>query len=319
MSRICFVAAAVSVGVIVAGARVGLAQDYPSKPIRILTTTAGGGNDVATRQIAQAISGPLGQPVIVENRTSFLATEAASKAPPDGYTLLVNGGSTWLTPLLQKAPFDVARDFSPISLLLREVNVFVVHPSVPAKSIKELIALAKAKPGQLNYSSASIGGASHLGAELFKSMADVNIVHVPYKGNAATITALISGEVQLGIIDAGVAAMHSKSGKLRALAVTSAMPSVLAPELPAVAAGGLPGYELVGSAGMWAPVKTPMAIIDRLNQEIVRFLRQPDVKERFLKTSVEVVGSSPEEFAAFIKSDMARMGKVIKDAGIKAD
>jgi tripartite-type tricarboxylate transporter receptor subunit TctC len=187
------------------------------------------------------------------------------------------------------------------------------------KSVKELIALAKAKPGVLNYSSSGTGGSTHLAQELFKAMAGVNIVHVPYKGTAATITALVSGEVQLTINDAGLVAPHAKSGKLRALAVTSAMPSALAPGLLTVAASGLPGYEWVGTTGMWAPVKTPGAIIDRLNQEIVRLLNGADVKQRFFNAGAEVVASSPEQFAAVIKSDIVRMGKVIKDAGIKVD
>ena len=194
-----------------------------------------------------------------------------------------------------------------------------MHPSLPVKSVKELIALAKARPGALNYSSASTGSSTHLAGELFKFMAGVNIVHVAYKGTAPQISALISGEVQLTIVEEGSVEPHVKSGRLRALAVTSAEPSALAPGLPTVAASGLPGYEATGMIGIWAPAKTPGAIINRLNQEILRFLNLPEVKERFLNGGEEIVGSSPEQLAATIKSDGAKWGKVIKEAGIRAD
>lgn len=315
-----FVAGMLSVGLMMLGAGVVFGQDYPNKTIRIVTATAGGGSDFTARIIAQGISGPLGQPVVVDNRTVLLAGEHVSKAPPDGYTLTVMGGSSLILPLLQKkATYDAVRDFAPISLLVRTVNLVAVHPSLPVKSVKELIALAKARPGALNYSSSTVGASSHLGAELFKSMAGVNIVHVPYKGTGASITALISGEVQLTINDVGFIAPHVKSGRLRALAVTSDQPSVLAPGLPTVAASGVPGYELTGWTGMAAPAKTPGAIINRLHQEIVRVLNQPDVKEKYFNTGVETVGSSPEQFAAAMKSEVTQWSKVIKDAGIKVD
>ena len=307
-----------SAGLLAPAAGVVSGQDYPSRLIRIVTSGAGGGSDFASRQIAQGITGPLGQPVIVENRPAPQAAEAASRAAGDGYTLLVAGGSLWITPLLQKTPWDV-RDFLPLSQVSREINIVAVHPSVPVKSIKELIVLAKARPGELNYSSAAIGSSQQLGAELFKSMAGVNIVGISYKSSSAVITALISGEVQLTINDAGLLAPHVKSGKLRALAATSAEPSPMAPGLPTVAASGLPGYELVSMTGILAPAKTPGAVITRLNQEIVRVLNRADVKERFLSIGQEIVGSTPEQFAATIKSDIAKIGKVIKDAGIKVD
>jgi tripartite-type tricarboxylate transporter receptor subunit TctC len=214
--------------------------------------------------------------------------------------------------------YDAVSDFSPISLIAREVSVVAVHPSVPVKSIKELIALAKARPGQLTFSSATPGGASHLAGELFKHMAGINIVWVPYKGNAPAIAALLSGEVQLTIIDAGQMAPHVKVGKLRALAVTSSEPSALVPGLPTVSASGLPGYEAIGMTGLWAPVKTPGAIITRLNQEIVRVLKLPEVKEQLTNAGEEIVGSSPEQFASTIKSDIAKWGNLIKSIGIKA-
>ena len=296
------------------------AQDYPSKPIRLVTSAAGGGSDLIARLIIPAISVPMGQSVVVDNRGgSVLAPEVASKSAPDGYTLLVNGGSVWAIPLLQKAPYDPIKDFSPISLLAREASVVVVHPSLPVKSIKELIALAKARPGELNYSSAATGSSGHLAGELFKSMAGVKILWVPYKGQPQAITALISGEVQMTIYNVGSVAPHVKSGKLKALAVTSADPSALVPDLPTVSASGVPGYEAVGMTGIWAPAKTSGSIIDRLNLELVRFLNMKDVKDRFLNAGVEAVGTTPEQFAIAIKSDIVRMAKTIKDAGIKVE
>ena len=301
------------------GAGVTSAQDYPSKTIRIIAGTAGGGSDLAARVIAQGISGPLGQPVIVDNRgAAVVAAEAGSKAPPDGYTLLVAGSGIWLFPLLQKAPYDVVRDFSPLSLISREVNIVAVHPSLPVKSVGELIALAKARPGQLNFSGTA-SGTIFLAGALFRSMAGVNIVNVPYKGTTPALTALLNGEVQLTILDTGLLATHVKSGKLRALAVTSATPSALTPGLPTVSASGLPGYEWIGMTLIFAPAETPAAIISRLNSEIVRALNMAEAKERLLNFGSEVIASSPGQLAAAMKSDMVKMEKVIKDSGIRID
>ena len=294
-------------------------QAFPTKPIRILTTAPGGGNDLLARLVASGIAGPLGQPAVVENRTIVQAIDVVSNAPPDGHTMLVSGGSLWITPLLQKTSYDALRDFSPISMLSRQVLVLVVHPSVPAKSVKELIAYAKAHPGELNYGSGPSGGSSHLAPELFKSLAGVNIVRVPYKGSAPALTALLSGEVDVAISDINNVAPYVKSGRARALAVTSAEPVASAPGLPTMAAAGVPGYESIAVAGAWAPAKTPAAIITRLNQEIVRAFNTSAVKERVASAGEEVVASSPEQFAAFVKADVARMGKLFKDAGIKLD
>ena len=295
-------------------------QTYPSKVIHIVTGTVGGNSDFTARQIAQGITGPLGQPVVVDNRGSgVLPMEAAFKTAPDGYTLLLNGASIWILPFFQKTAYDPVKDFSPISLVSRDFNLLVVHPSVPAKSVKELIALAKARPGELNYASTTIAGPQYLGLELFKSMAGVNIVNVPYKGIAFAITGLISGEVQVLLVDPSLAMPHVKTGKLRALAVTGAQPTALVPGLPTVAGSGLPGYEVTGMTGIFAPAKTPEAIINRLNQEIVRFLNRTETKELFLNAGVEIVANSPDEFAAIIKSDTARTGKLLKDAGIKVE
>ena len=294
-------------------------QAYPNKPVRIVTAAAGGGSDFIAREISQGISGPLGQQIIVDNRgTGVLAAEVASKAPPDGYTLLVSGGSLWITPLFRKTPYDPVRDYSPISLIVREVNVLAVHPTLPAKSIKELIALAKARPGALNYSSNGVGSTTHLATELFKAMAGVNMVHVAYQGSAPAIVALISGEAQLIIMDAGLVMPHVASGRLRALAATSLEPSALAPGLPTVAAA-VPGYESIGYTALFASGKPPKAIIDRLNQEVVRFLSRADLKERFLKSGIEIVGSSPEQLLAAMELDTRQLSKLIKDIGLRIE
>jgi tripartite-type tricarboxylate transporter receptor subunit TctC len=221
-------------------------------------------------------------------------------------------------PLLQKAPYNV-NDLTPISLISREANVLTVHPSVPVKSVQELVALAKAKPGQLNYGAGVVGGPQHLASELFKSLAGIDIVRVSYKGTAPALAAQIAGEVQMSFADAGAVMPHVKGGKLRALAVSSPEPSALAPGLPTVAASGVPGYEIVGMTVIMAPAKTPANIITRLNQEVVRVLNQAEVKDRFLKGGSEVVATSAEQLAAIMKADIGRMSKVIKDAGIKVE
>jgi tripartite-type tricarboxylate transporter receptor subunit TctC len=247
----------------------------------------------------------------------LIVGEQGAKAPPDGYTLTVQGASLWIGPLMQKNPWDVERDFAPISLLTREVFVFAVHPSVPAKSIKEVIALAKAKPGQLDYGTGSPGSPGQLGMELFKTMAGVNLVRVSFKGTSPAVTGMISGDVHVAVADVALVMPHHKSGKLRALAVTSLDASLLAPGLPTVASAGLAGYELEGGTGIWVPFKTPSAIVTRLNREIVRVLNTPDAKEKFLSVQAEVVASSAEQLAARIRSDIVKWGKVINDAGIK--
>jgi tripartite-type tricarboxylate transporter receptor subunit TctC len=271
--------------------------------------------------VAQGISGPLGQQIIVENRgTGILAGEAAVRTPADGYNLSVQGGAFWVGPLLRKVAYDPIKDFSPISLLVREVNVLAVHPELPIQSVKDLIAHARANPGKLNYSSPGVGSTTHLASEMLKSMVGLNIVHVPYQGNQKAITALMSGEVQMAIFDAGLILPQVKAGRLRALAVTSLEPSALAPGLPTVASSGLAGYESIGLTGILAVGdKIPKAIITRLNQEVVRYLNRPEVKEQLLKNGVEMVGSSPEQFADAMKSDMTKMSKLIKDIGLKVE
>ncbi len=294
------------------------AQSYPSKPIRIITSDPGGGADVSARVIAQEISGPLGQQVIVENRGGgVVAGQMVSRAAPDGYTLLYYGSSTWLLPLMRKdVPFKLA-DFAPITLATNSPAVLVVHPSLPAKSVKQLIALAKSKPGALNYASAATGTTNHLAAELFKYMAGVDIARIVYKGTGAALQDVIAGHVQLTFAAGAAAAPHVKSGRLRALGVTSAEPSRAYPELPTIAASGLPGYEALSPIALFAPAETPPAIINRLNHEVARVLNRPDIRDTFLKSGVETIGSSPEQLMARIKSEVDKMGKMIKAAGIR--
>ena len=295
---------------------VAFAQSYPDRPIRIVGGSAGGGSDFIVRMLAPTVSSGLGQPIIVENRTSLTAAETGARAQPDGYTLLIGGGSMLAIPLLQAVSFDVLRDLTPISALVREINVLAVHPSVPAKSVKELIEFAKSKPAGLNFSSTGIGGPSHLAGELFKSMTGVNIVWVPYKGTSTALNAILANEVQVSIIDAGNAAPHMKTGRLRGLAVTSKDPSPLFPSLPTVAES-VPGYESVVVTGIYAPTKTPTSIINRLNQEFVRAVKREEVKEALLKRDTEVLGTTPAEHLAIVKTEIARMTKVIKAASVK--
>jgi tripartite-type tricarboxylate transporter receptor subunit TctC len=303
-----------------AGAGPVAGQNYPNQPIRVITSEVGGGNDLLARQVAQAISGPLGQPVAVDNRPGGITPgEIASKAAPDGYTLLLYNNTVWIAPLIQSAPYDAVRDFSPISEMARTPNVVVVNASSPAKSIAELIALAKAKPGALKYGASGTGAGNHLAGELFGAMAGVRIVPVNYKGIGGAFKDLMTDDLQLMFPTAVSGAPHVKSGKLRALGVTSAQPSALMPGVPTVAASGLPGYEAITIFAALAPAATPRTIVSRLNEEIVRFLTRVDVKEKLFSTGMETVGSSPEQLAATLKSEVERMGKVIKDAGIRVE
>lgn len=307
-----------SVGMMILGAGVVSGQNYPNKPIRIVTSDPGGGTDSSARVVAQGLAGLLGQPAIVDNRRGIVPGQIVANARPDGYTLLVIGFSFWAEPLFQKVSYDPIKDFSPITFLSTSPNTLVVHPSLSVKTVKELIALATARPGELNYASPGIGSSTFLTVELFKAMANVNILHIPYRGGAGSMTALISGQVQMSFGSGVSVAPHIKSGKLMGLAVTSAQPSALFPELPTVAAT-LPGYEMSAATAMFAPARTPKAIIDRLHQETVRILNQQDVKDQYLKSGAEVVGSSPEQLDAKMKSEVAKFGKLIKDAGIRTE
>jgi tripartite-type tricarboxylate transporter receptor subunit TctC len=296
------------------------AQAYPNRPVRIVTSPAGGGNDFAARLIAQGLSAPLGQQVIVDNRAGGVVPgDVAARSKPDGYTLLVAGGTFTVGPLLEKTPYDPIRDFEPITLIGVAPNVLVVHPSLPVKTVKELIALARSRPGDLNYSAATPGSQSHLAAELLKSMARVNIVRVSYKGTGQAVQAVLSGEVQLLFANTPSVGPHVKAGKLRALAVTGLAPSPHFPSLPAMTNSGLPGYEVISMDGIYAPAKTPREIVNRLNQEIVRVVTSADVRQKFFDAGVEVVGSSPEEFARRIKAEVDQWSKIIQAGGIKVE
>jgi len=298
-----------------------LAQTYPNKPLRLVAAGAGGGSDFAARLIGQGLSASIGQPVIVDNRPGaggLIAGEIVARALPDGHTLLLHGSAIWLAPFVQeKVPYEPIRDFAPVTLAVSNANVIVVHPSVSARSVKELITLAKARPGQLNYGSGSIGSGAHLAAELFNSMAGVDIARIPFKGAGQAVTALLGGELQVMFPVLGSVLPHIKSRKLVALAATSAKPSALFPDLPTVAASGLQGYESGSLFGILLPGKTPKPIISRLNREIIRVLENPDVKAKFLSVGAEVVGSSPDHFGATISSEMMHLGKLIKQAGIR--
>ncbi|MBI3044421.1 MAG: tripartite tricarboxylate transporter substrate binding protein [Betaproteobacteria bacterium] len=297
------------------------AQPYPSRPIRIATTQAGGGSDFLARLVGQGITGPLGQPVVIDNRGggATISGEIVARAEPDGYTLLAAAGTLWIGSLLRKTSYDPLKDFSPITLAISTPNVLVVHPSV-ANSVRELIALARAKPGVLNYGSGATGASSHIAGELFKHMAQVDIVRVPYKGSGLAVNAVMSNEVQLMFPNGNLVVSYVKAGRLKALAVTSAEPFSALPELPTVAAAGLPGYEAELYTGLLAPARTPAAIIKRLNYEIVRYLRTPRVKDSLMRSGgSEVVASTPGQFSAKIRSEMVRVGNLIKETGIRAE
>jgi tripartite-type tricarboxylate transporter receptor subunit TctC len=317
------VAATSAAGAVALGAALAFAQSYPTKPIRLVTAEPGGGNDFAARLIAQGLGNSLGHAMIVDNRGGaggLIAASVVAKAQPDGYTLLLYANNVWIIPLLQRnAPYDVIRDFAPITWAAKSPNAVVVHPSLPVRTVADLVALAKARPGDLNYGSGGNGSSTHLAVELLKSMTGVNIVRVVFKGNGPALNALFSGEIQLMIAPVGSLAGHLKSTRLRALAVTSAQPSPLVPGLPTVASAGLPGYESMQIYGVFAPSGVPAPVLKLLNEGIVRVLGRAEVKEKFLASGVETVGSTPEELAATMKSEIVRIRKVIQDAGIRVD
>lgn len=295
------------------------AQDFPNRPLRLVASEAGGGGDFAARLIAQSLAPLLGQPVVVENRGGgVIAGDLVARAPADGHTLLLYGNTFWLLPLMRSSvPYDPVRDFTPVSLAARATNILVALPSLPVKSVADLIALAKASPGTLNYGSAAAGTVNHLAAELFKSMAGVDIVRIAYKGTASILNALMAGEVQMIFATSASVTPQLRAGRLRALAVTSLERSSLFPELPTMAASGLPGFESVSLHGVFAPAKTPTVVVNRLNAAIVQVLSRAEVRDRFLANGVETVAGAPADLAAAMKSEIARMGKVIRAAGIR--
>jgi len=302
----------------------GAAETYPIRPIRmIVPQSAGGSTDLVARIVAQRLDDTLKQPVVVDNRPgagSINGTDIVAKATPDGYTLLAIAASFTITPSLRKnLPFDPVRDFVPITQFVTLPHILVVHPSVPATTVKDLIALLKAKPGALNCAISGVGTSTHLALEQFMFMTGTRMLPVPYKGGAPGMTALLGGQVQLYFATISTALPHVKAGRLRALGVTSARRSASAPEFPTVAESGVPGYEHTSWVGLLAPAKTPRPIISRLNTESVKIVTTPQVKTLMLRDGLESVGDTPEEFAAIIKAEVAKWMKLAKVAGIKAD
>ena len=310
---------AVVLAIVAAGS--SAAQSYPNKPVRMLSAGLGGGSDVAARLIAHGLSESLGQPVVVDTRVGgVVIADIAAKAAPDGYTLLTYSNTLWLIPLMRAAtPYDPIRDFAPITLVGTSPMVLVTHPSVPANSVKELIALAREKPGGINFATGPSGAVPHLAGELFKAMAGVDIVQIAYKGVGVAVTDVLGGRVQMMFPNASAALPHVKSGRLRGLAVTSAQASPMAPGLPTLAASGLPGYECVAMYAVFAPARTPVHLAALLNREIVRVLARPEVRDRFHLASTEVIAGSAEELTETMKTEMTRMGKVVRAAGIRIE
>ncbi len=298
---------------------------YPAKPLRLIVPfAAGGGNDNVARLVGKRLADSLGQPVVIDNRPGaggVLGAELAAKAAPDGYTLFLGGvGSHAINPNLhERVPYDAIRDFAPIVLLASAPLILVVHPSVPAGSIREFIALARSKPGEFNYASNGNGSSSHLAAVMFDAMAGVSMVHVPYKGLSPALTDLLSGRVQLMFSSVVAILPHAKAGKLRGLAVTAGKRLSSMPELPTVAEAGLTGYEASSWYGVLAPAGTPGEIIAKLNSEIVKALEQPEVRNSLLAEGAEPVGGTPEQFAAHIRSEIERLGKLIREAKIRIE
>lgn len=301
------------------------AQGYPTKSIRLIVPfSAGGPTDILARAIGQKLTESWNQQILVDNRpggAGNIGAELVARSAPDGYTLLLStAGILTVNPhLFKKLPFDTARDFAPITLAAFNPNILVVHPSLPVKSVKELIQLAKKRPGELSYGSAGVGSASHLATETFKAMAGIDMAHIPYKGAAPGINDLIGGHVQVMLIGLPGALPHVRSGKLRALGVSTPRRFAAAPEFPTISESGLPGFEKINWLGLLAPAGTSKDVIAKLNAEVVRVLRLPDTKARLLAQGFEPVGGTPEQLADYMKAEFAKSGEIVKRAGIRAD
>lgn len=299
-------------------------QPYPTKPIRLIVPFApGGGNDFLARLVGQKLGERLGQPFVVDNRagaSGIVATDMVAKAQPDGYTLLLGFvGPLALNPHLEKVPYNPVRDFAAASLLASSYHILVVHPAVPARSVKELIGFAKARPGEINYASSGSGATLHLIGELFKSVAGISITHIPYKGAGPAAIAVISGEAQMMFSSTTAVLPHIRTNRLAALAVTSPNRSPLVPEVPTLVESGLRGVEVGSWYALVAPAATPREIIARLNAELIKLAATPDYRQQLEKQAFEPLTSSPEQFPAFVKAELEKWGKVIKAAGIKLD
>jgi tripartite-type tricarboxylate transporter receptor subunit TctC len=301
-----------------------IAQTYPSKLVRIVVPTSpAGGNDAMARIVAVKLNERIKQSVIVENKpgaNGAIGTDFVAKAPADGYTLLFGYIATHgINPALSKVPYDPIKDFAPVAQIAEAQGVLVVTPSVQAKSVKELIALAKAKPGKLSYASAGNGTAPHISGELFKKMTGTDLLHIPYKGSAPAVTDTLGGQTQVMFPSLVAASQHIKTGKLRGLAVTGKKRSALFPELPTVAESGVPGFEIVQWYGFFAPAKTPRDVVSYLNREIVAVMKDPDTAKRFADQGADIVTGSPEDFGKLVQAELAKWSTFIKEAGITAD
>ena len=309
---------------LVAWTGLSAAQTYPTRPIRFIAPfAAGGGTDLIARTLAQRLTEALGQSVIVDNRSganAVIGTDLASKAPPDGYTIMIATPTVTVNPsMVKNLPYDAIRDFAPISLVATSPHLLAVHPSLPAKSVKELVALAKARPGQLTFASGATGGSSHLSAELFSSIAGIKMINVPYRGTGQAVLAIVTGEVSMGFNDVMTNLPQMKAGRLRGLAVTSLKRSAAVPELPTIAESGYPGFQSGVWYGVLAPARTPPEIVARLNTELVKIVRTPAFLQRLNAEGGEAVGSTPEYFGDFIKKETARWAKIIKEANIRSN
>ena len=299
-----------------------LAQNYPNRAIKLVVPSSpGGGTDIVARLLGQKMSEQLGQQFVVENRAgagTIIGNDAVAKSAPDGYTLLMGLSTLAINPsIYTHVPYDALRDFAPISQAVSAPNILTLHPSVPAKTVKDLIALAKAKPGILTFGSAGLGTSPHLSGELFKTLAHVNMVHVPFKGSGQSVISQLAGEIAANFPSLPTAMPYIKAGRLRGLGVTTLKRAQALPDVPSIAESGVPGYEATQWFGLLAPAGTPRPIVDRLYQESARALRTDDLKERMLGEGLEVVAGTPEQFAAYIKSETAKWAQVIKAAGIK--
>ena len=289
-----------------------------------MTSPPGGANDTLNRAIVAKLIEFVGQPIVIDNRpgaSGFVAAEIVAKAPADGYTLLAGTEATLVTnPLLfPKTPYNTQRDFSPITMTAAVSHVLLVHPSLPAATVPELIAVAKAKPGQLNYASSGSGSAFHLGMELFKRMAGVDIVHVPFKGSALSVAAMLAGDVQMMLIGTATGMPLARSGKARAIAMAGAKRSPAAPEVPTIAESGLPGYEISSWFGAVAPAATPAAVIGKLHSDLGRALQSSDLRERLAPSGFEIIANTPEEFSRHMRAQSKRLARIIREAGIRPE
>lgn len=305
---------------ILAAATGAAGEAFPARPIRIVTSEPGSGTDLVARLVAQGLTDRLGRQVIVENRGGMLSGDVVMKAAPDGYTLLVSGTSLWLAPFLREsAHYNPVRDFTPVTLAASSPSVLVVHPSVPVESVQELVALAKAKPGQLTIGSSGTATPAHIAGELFRVAAAIDLLPVFYKGAAGPVIEVIGGQITLAIETISPILPHVSTGKLKALGVTSTRRATQLPDVPTIAESGYPGFEVVNWYGVLAPAGTPRNVIARLAGDITRTVKSPDIRARLIGAGVEVVDSTPAEYAAFRKSDLAKWATIIKQTNLRMD